>query len=64
MFDESSLQPIAAASIGQVYKACLRANGAQVAIKIQRPNCEESIAIDVYILRWYALLLPASLDML
>ncbi|RYG66471.1 hypothetical protein EON64_09660 [archaeon] len=52
VFEESSLQPIAAASIGQVYKACLKADGAQVAIKIQRPNCEEGVAIDIYILRW------------
>eukprot|EP01031_Cornospumella_fuschlensis_P030254 gene30254-36560_t len=64
IFEESSLQPIAAASIGQVYKACLRANGAQVAIKIQRPNCEDSIAIDIYILRWYAARLQGILKLL
>jgi len=29
-------------------------NGAKVAIKIQRPNCEENIAVDLYVLRWYA----------
>ena len=52
--DEGCAQPVAAASIGQVYKAKLRKNGAKVAIKIQRPNCEESIAIDMYIMRWYA----------
>ena len=52
--DETCAQPVAAASIGQVYKAKLRKNGAKVAIKIQRPNCEESIAIDMYIMRWYA----------
>jgi aarF domain-containing kinase len=50
----SSPQPVAAASIGQVYKGKLKSNGAEVAIKIQRPNCEESIAIDIFILRWYA----------
>ena len=26
-------------------------NGAKVAIKIQRPNCEENIAVDLYVLR-------------
>lgn len=50
-------EPIAAASIGQVYKGTLRSNGAKVAIKIQRPNCEESIAIDLFVLRWYAALI-------
>jgi predicted unusual protein kinase regulating ubiquinone biosynthesis (AarF/ABC1/UbiB family) len=25
-----------------------------VAIKIQRPNCEENIAVDLYVMRWYA----------
>ena len=52
--DETTLKPIAAASIGQVYKARLKSNGAEVAIKIQRPNCEEAIAVDLYILRWYS----------
>ena len=43
-------EPVAAASIGQVYKARLKANGDIVAIKIQRPKCEEIIALDLYIL--------------
>ena len=46
--------PIAAASIGQVYKARLVANGDLVALKIQRPKCEEIIALDLYVLRWWA----------
>lgn len=46
--------PVAAASIGQVYKGRLRSNNAPVAVKIQRPNCEESIALDLFILRWYS----------
>lgn len=37
-----------------MYKARLRTNGASVAIKIQRPKCEDSIAMDMFILRWYA----------
>lgn len=37
-----------------VYKARLKANGDVVAIKIQRPNCEEIIALDLYILRWWS----------
>jgi hypothetical protein len=55
VFDlEGNDEPIAAASIGQVYKARLRANGDLVAIKIQRPNCEEIIALDLYVLRWWS----------
>jgi len=47
-------EPIAAASIGQVYKARLKSNGDIVAIKIQRPLCEEVIALDLYVLRWWS----------
>jgi len=54
IFDLEEEEPIAAASIGQVYKARLKANGDLVAIKIQRPNCEEIIALDLYILRWWS----------
>lgn len=54
VFELESLKPIAAASIGQVYKGVLRSNGAKVAIKIQRPKCEEAIAIDLFVMRWYS----------
>jgi len=54
VFDLEESEPIAAASIGQVYKGRLRANGDLVAIKIQRPNCEEIIALDLYVLRWWS----------
>ena len=47
-------EPIAAASIGQVYKARLRQNGDVVALKIQRPGCEDVIALDLYVLRWWS----------
>ncbi|CAM9832336.1 unnamed protein product, partial [Discosporangium mesarthrocarpum] len=47
-------EPIAAASIGQVYKGRLRANGHLVAVKVQRPACEETISLDLYILRFYS----------
>lgn len=62
-FDLDSPEPVAAASIGQVYKGRLRSNGAKVAIKIQRPNCEEAIAIDLFVLRWYAQLLQRLLKL-
>lgn len=43
--------PIAAASIGQVYCARLRGTGEKVAVKVQRPDCEKIISLDIYILR-------------
>ena len=54
VFELVESEPIAAASIGQVYKAILRENGEVVALKIQRPNCEEVIALDLYVLRWWS----------
>lgn len=54
VFELVNPEPIAAASIGQVYKARLRSNGDLVALKIQRPNCEEIIALDLYVLRWWS----------
>ncbi len=38
MFVDISEKPIAAASLGQVYKAKLKETGEEVAIKIQRPD--------------------------
>lgn len=64
VFILESRNPVAAASIGQVYKGRLRKNGAQVAIKIQRPNCEDAIAIDLYIMRFYAGILQSILKYL
>lgn len=46
-----SAEPVAAASLGQVYKATLRENGQQVAIKVQRPNIQNQIALDMHLLR-------------
>jgi aarF domain-containing kinase len=53
VFELVEPEPVAAASIGQVYKARLVENGDLVAIKIQRPKCEEIIALDLYVLRWW-----------
>lgn len=53
VFELVQEEPVAAASIGQVYKARLVANGDLVALKIQRPGCEEIIALDLYVLRWW-----------
>ncbi len=50
LYAEISPQPVAAASLGQVYKGKLK-TGETVAIKVQRPGLEENIALDIYILR-------------
>ena len=54
IFELVEPEPIAAASIGQVYKARLLSNGDVVALKIMRPDCEEIIALDLYVLRWWS----------
>ena len=51
LVDFESQDPIASASIGQVYKARLKSSGKLVAIKIQRPDILDYTPIDLYILR-------------
>ena len=48
-YAEIDSEPIAAASLGQVYRARL-AGGEEVAVKVQRPNLEALISFDVAIL--------------
>jgi predicted unusual protein kinase regulating ubiquinone biosynthesis (AarF/ABC1/UbiB family) len=48
-YQEIDSEPIAAASLGQVYRARLF-TGQEVAVKVQRPNLESTIAFDVAIL--------------
>ncbi|OUL25537.1 AarF/ABC1/UbiB kinase family protein [Nostoc sp. 106C] len=50
IYSELSPEPIAAASLGQVYKGKLK-TGEEVAVKVQRPDLREGITIDLYILR-------------
>lgn len=42
----------AAASLGQVHKATLASNGATVAVKVQRPNIEQLVRMDLSTLRF------------
>lgn len=52
-FDET---PIASASIGQVYRACLRNDQGEhdVVVKVQRPNISSTIERDIDLLYWLA----------
>ncbi|MGB3135830.1 MAG: AarF/ABC1/UbiB kinase family protein [Nodosilinea sp.] len=53
IYAELSQDPIAAASLGQVYKGKLH-SGEDVAIKVQRPGLAQRIALDLYIIRGLA----------
>lgn len=48
IYAELSPEPIAAASLGQVYKGKLK-TGETVAVKVQRPDLIQKIALDLYI---------------
>ena len=53
MFSEISPVPVAAASLGQVYRARL-ITGEEVAVKVQRPNLRPILSLDLYLMRWAA----------
>lgn len=48
-YREIDAEPIAAASLGQVYRARLH-NGQEVAVKVQRPDLKEIISFDIAVL--------------
>jgi len=52
IFNKISKEPVAAASLGQVYKGNL--DGIKVAIKVQRPGLQEVIALDILLIRFTA----------
>ncbi|MEH1926976.1 ABC1 kinase family protein [Nostoc sp.] len=52
-FSELSPNPVAAASLGQVYRGRL-VSGEEVAVKVQRPNLHPVITRDLYLMRWGA----------
>lgn len=52
-YSEISPEPVAAASLGQVYKARL-ISGEEVAVKVQRPNLLPILSLDLYLMRWAA----------
>ncbi|KAI9077887.1 hypothetical protein K1719_040148 [Acacia pycnantha] len=64
IFSYISPSPIAAASLGQVYKARLKCSGKLVAVKVQRPGVEEVIGLDFYLLRALAFLINEYVDVI
>jgi predicted unusual protein kinase regulating ubiquinone biosynthesis (AarF/ABC1/UbiB family) len=64
IYAEISPQPVAAASLGQVYKARLF-SGEEVAVKVQRPNLLPMLSLDLYLIRklaiWFGPWLPLNL---
>eukprot|EP00531_Pseudo-nitzschia_arenysensis_P006372 CAMPEP_0116129688 /NCGR_PEP_ID=MMETSP0329-20121206/8052_1 /TAXON_ID=697910 /ORGANISM="Pseudo-nitzschia arenysensis, Strain B593" /LENGTH=788 /DNA_ID=CAMNT_0003623961 /DNA_START=149 /DNA_END=2512 /DNA_ORIENTATION=+ len=51
LFSEITPEPVAAASLGQVYKAKLRSTGETVAVKVQRPAVLETVSLDLFLAR-------------
>mmetsp|Transcript_40024 Transcript_40024/g.83700 ORF Transcript_40024/g.83700 Transcript_40024/m.83700 type:complete len:811 (+) Transcript_40024:38-2470(+) len=55
LFSEITPEPVAAASLGQVYKATLRSTGETVAVKVQRPAVLETVSLDLFLAREFGL---------
>lgn len=64
IYSSISASPIAAASLGQVYKAVLRTTGEDVAVKVQRPGIEEAVGLDFYLVRGLTLLVDHYVDII
>lgn len=62
IYSSISTSPIAAASLGQVYKAQLKYSGQLVAVKVQRPGIEEAIGLDFYLIRGLGFLINKYVD--
>lgn len=64
VYREFSPNPVAAASLGQVYQAVLH-SGEAVAVKVQRPNLRPQLSLDLYLMRllagWLGPWLPLNL---
>lgn len=54
LFIEFDPTPVAAGSLGQVYKGQLRSNGEFVAVKVQRADIRKIISADLEIIGWFA----------
>lgn len=63
-YSRITAEPIAAASLGQVYKAVLRSTGETVAVKVQRPGIEEQVGLDFYLVRGLTALIDRYVDII
>ena len=57
VYSKITAEPVAAASLGQVYRATLRATGEEVAVKVQRPFVLETVSLDLHLARLLGLAL-------
>lgn len=64
IYSSISATPIAAASLGQVYKAQMKYSGQTVAVKVQRPGIEEAIGLDFYLIRGLGHLINKYVDII
>lgn len=62
VFAEFDPEPIAAGSLGQVYRAKLLSTGAEVAVKIQRSEIHKTISADMEIIGWFARQVHARIE--
>ena len=63
LFTSLGDEPVAAASLGQVYRG-ETLDGREVAVKVQRPGVEPTVALDLYILRSYSATLGSIVALL
>ena len=57
-------QPIAAASLGQVYKATTLDTNKTVALKVQRPSIYEGLELDFHLIRMFGAVVDANVESL
>ncbi len=55
-------EPVASGSLGQVYKAKLRASGEWVSVKVQRADIRKTVSADLEIIGWFARQLHARIE--